>query len=310
MANEPTAQMVNETILNYIASNDPGLTKRAQEAVTDYIRIRVREEGFARKIMNPIKITNDELDRQVDTDKPVKIIDMEPESPGAMSMPFGSLPQNKYIRGRRCRVMFDRVLTERYTKDVDELRSYDMDIRQVLMDNAIKDMLSEEDGKFIGAVNSLVGVEGSTITETGAVQNQVIHGGITRETVAEAKKVLPRTNNHLEPTTVLCNTVTMKEIEKWGRDEMGGNLAEDIARNGFSETTFMGLRWIFTIKHELVPENVIYMFADPKFMGKFFVLEDTTMYIDRKAYMLEFFAYETIGATIANVASVARVRFA
>jgi hypothetical protein len=33
------------------------------------------------------------------------------------------------------------------------------------------------------------------------------------------------------------------------------------------------------------------------------------MYIDRKAFMLEFFAYESIGAAIANVAAVARADF-
>jgi hypothetical protein len=33
------------------------------------------------------------------------------------------------------------------------------------------------------------------------------------------------------------------------------------------------------------------------------------MYIDRRAFMLEFFAYESIGSCIANVAAVGRVDF-
>jgi hypothetical protein len=33
------------------------------------------------------------------------------------------------------------------------------------------------------------------------------------------------------------------------------------------------------------------------------------MYIDRKAYMLEFFAYESIGSCIANIAALGRVDF-
>jgi hypothetical protein len=52
------------------------------------------------------------------------------------------------------------------------------------------------------------------------------------------------------------------------------------------------------------------MFADPKFLGKSFILEDTTLYVDRKAYMLEFFAYETLGGAIGNTNAVARVDFA
>ncbi len=156
MSNNPTSKLMNDTMLNKLSSDDLGMKKEAQDAINDYTRVKMREDGFLRRILPPIQITNDELDRQVDTDKPVKVIDKEPDSPGAISVPFASLPMNRYIRGPRYRVMFDRILTPKFTKDVDELRTYDMDIRQILSDNSIKDMLAEEDGKFLGAVNSLL----------------------------------------------------------------------------------------------------------------------------------------------------------
>ena len=59
----------------------------------------------------------------------------------------------------------------------------------------------------------------------------------------------------------------------------------------------------------MVGDNDAYLFADPKFIGKFFMIEDTTMYVKREAYMLEFFAYETIGATIGNTSGVAKAVF-
>ena len=40
-----------------------------------------------------------------------------------------------------------------------------------------------------------------------------------------------------------------------------------------------GVKWIITIKKDLVPTNTMYHFADPKFIGKSYILEDTTMYI-------------------------------
>ena len=76
---------------------------------------------------------------------------------------------------------------------------------------------------------------------------------------------------------------------KWGYDEIGGELSEEIL-----------------IKTRLVANNQMYFFAEPKFLGKFFILEDTTMHIKREAFMLEFFAYESIGAAIANVAGIGR----
>ena len=140
---EPTAKEINSALLGML--DTPGMEKQAQDAVNDYIRVRMREDGFARRILPPVQITNDELDRQVDTDKPVKVVDKEPQSPGAISVPFATLPINRYIRGPRFRVMFDRIMTPRFTKDIDELRTYDMDIRQIMSDNAIKDMLAEEE---------------------------------------------------------------------------------------------------------------------------------------------------------------------
>jgi hypothetical protein len=302
----PTAQEVNSAFLNMV---ETGMEKTAQDAVNEYIRVRMREDGFLRRIIPPVQITNDELDRQVDTDKPVKIVDKEPQSPAAISVPFATLPMNRYIRGPRFRVMFDRIMTPKFTKDIDELRTYDMDIRQILSDNSIKDMLAEEDGKFITTLNTLLVGQDSTVPETGSVQWKSIAGGVTRDTIAEAMKIMPSTPNHLNTATVLVNNVTIWDVVKWGRDEVGGDLAQELMQNGFAERELFGVRWIVTIKRDLVPDNSIFMFAEPKFLGKFYVLEDTTMYIDRKAFMLEFFAYESIGACVANVAAVARADF-
>jgi hypothetical protein len=303
---DPTAKEVNGAFLNML---DSGMEKQAQDAVNDYIRTHMREDGFARRILPPVQITNDELDRQVDTDKPVKIVDKEPQSPGAISVPFATLPINRYIKGPRFRVMFDRILTPKFTKDIDELRTYDMDIRQILSDNAIKDMLAEEDGKWIAVCNNLLVSQGGTVPETGTVQWRLIAGGITRDTIAESMKIMPSTPNHLNASTVLVNNVTIWDVVKFGHDEIGGTLSQELFERGFAEREIMGVRWIITIKRDLVPDSSLFQFAEPKFLGKFFILEDTTMFIDRRAFMLEFFAYESLGAAIANVAAVARADF-
>jgi len=312
MTNDPTTKARNAAVLEQLdrGQSSPEMVKQAADTVSEFTRVKMREDGFWRKILPPLTITNDELDRQVDTDKPVRVVDKEPDSPAAISIPFGTLPINEYILGPRYRVMFDRIVTPRFTKDVDELRTYDMDIRQVLSDNAIKDMLAEEDGKAILAVNTLLLGQNIAIPTVGNVALwRTISGGITRETFAEALKTLPRTAMHLEASTVLINNVSIKDVYKWGRDEIGGDLAEEILQNGFAERNLMGCRVLITIKRDLVADNTIFMFAEPMKLGKFFTLEDTTMYIDRKAYMLEFFAYETIGSSIGNIAAMGRVDF-
>ena len=301
------ARMVNEALFEQLGT--PGLEKRAIDAVNDFTRTKMREDGFFRRIIPPLQITNDELDRQVDTDKPVKVVDKEPDSPAAISLPFANLPINIYIKGPRYRVLFDRVVTPRFTKDVDELRTWVMDIRQVLSDNSIKDMLAEEDTKFLTAVNTALVGQDVVLPTSGVAQYRGIGGGITRETMQDAFKVLPETPSHLEVHTVLINNVTIREVMKWGRDEMGGDFSQDLIRNGWSEQEFMNARWIITIKRDLVPDDHIYMFSDPKFIGKNYLLEDTTMYIKREAFLLEFFAYETIGGSLGMYNGLGHVVF-
>lgn len=303
------AKQISEAIFEKLSSRDAVLEKEAADAVNDFTRTKMREDGFYRRIMPPLPITNDELDRQVDTDKPVKVVDKEPDSPAAISIPFATLPMNLYIRGRRYRVMFDRIATPRFTKDVDELRTWIMDIRQVLSDNAIKDMLAEEDGKFIRAVNSAIVGPGLTVPTSGTVQHEVIAGSITRDTLCDSLKVMPNTPSNLEVHLVLVNNITIKEVMKFTHNEMGGTISEDIIKKGWSLQEFLGCQWIVTIKKGLVPTNTMYHFADPKFIGKSYILEDTTMYIRREAYMLEFFAYETLGGSIGHTSGLARVDF-
>jgi hypothetical protein len=309
MSSQADIKLLNETIFDQL--HTPGHEKQAIDAINDFTRTRMREDGFYRRIMPPLQISNDELDRQVDTDKPVKVVDKEPESPAAISIPFATLPLNTYIRGPRYRVMFDRIVTPRFVKDVDELRTWVMDIRQVLSDNAIKDMLAEEDSKFITAVNAtMLGPDVPVPYNDDVVQWETIEGGITRETLLDAFKIMPRGPSHLEVHTVLINNVTIKEVMKFGRDEMGGDFSQDIIRNGWAESNFMGARWIISIKRDLIPDDSIFMFADPKFIGKSYLLEDTTMYIKREAFMLEFFAYQTSGGSIGHSGGLARADFA
>jgi hypothetical protein len=90
---------------------------------------------------------------------------------------------------------------------------------------------------------------------------------------------------------------------------MGGDLSEEIMRNGWTLSEFMGVKLVITIKKGLVPTGTMYHFADPKFIGKSYLLEDTTMYIRREAYFIEFFAYESLGGTIGHTSGLARVDF-
>jgi hypothetical protein len=304
-----STRVLNEELFNQLTSGNRDLEKNAQESVELFTRKKLREDGFWRKILPPISVQNSDLQRPVDTDKNEMVFDMEPYSPGAVSMPYASLPLNRYIRQERYRVLFDRISTPRFTKDVSELRTTRMDIRQVLSDNSIKDMLAEEDGKGIRSVNTILVGANQVIAETGIAQWRTLAMPLDRVGWTEARKIMPSTTCHLNVKTVLLNNITVLEFEKWGRDMIGGDLAEEIVKNGYALRTFGGVNLIVTIKRDLVPDGALFMFAEPKFLGKFMVLEDATMAIKKEFFLIEFFSYEEIGGAIANVAAIARADF-
>jgi hypothetical protein len=302
-------RILNQAVFEKLSSSDPLMLKEAVDAVNDFTRTRMREDGFMRQILPAVPITNDELDRQIETDKPVKIVDKEPDSPAAISIPFATLPMNLYIKGNRYPVTMQRIVTPRFTKDVDELRTWIMDIRQVLSDNAIKDMLAEEDSKLLAAANTAMVGQGVTVPTSGTVQWGLTGGGITRDGLCDMLKRMPSTPSHLEVHTVLLNNITIKDVMKFGRTEMGGDLSQDIMKSGWSASEFLGATWIITIKTDLVATSTFYHWSDPKFIGKHYELEGVTMYIRREAYMLEFFAYQTSGATLGHTNGLTREDF-
>ena len=313
----PTS-VLNQRILE---SLERGETKKAQDASTQFTRTQLREDSFAYQIIPPELATDDMLDKSLTNDLPQIIWELEPDSPGAKWIPLQTIPEGEYIQGSKYLIPMARIVTPKYTKDIDELRTYRMDLRKVLTDNSIKDGLAEYDGKFIETVNSIVtdtiGGVGTPQTFTGKIQWRTFAGGLSRENLAEAKKMMPsgstfagfedkfRLRNHL----MLMNDVTAQEFLKYEREEAGGDLSEEMFRNGLTMTKIFGLKTIFTIKGGLVPDNTVFFFAAPEFLGKAFYLTDWTMYLKKEAFFIECFSYWLGGFALGNVAGVTRADF-
>lgn len=302
----------NLAFFEQATSSDPVQVQKAAEAGTNFTRRKLRETSWFEKVLPPEPISNKDLDRQMFTDKPVKLVDFEPNSPAAISVPFNTTPLSFVLRGQRYPVMQDRILSPRMTKDVDELRTWEMDIRQVVSDNIIKDMLTEIDSRAMTSVDATLGGAADVVlVNSGVAQWQSFAGSITREGIAEMMKIMPRggTDTGLEAKVCVINNITIKEFMKFAREEAGGDLAQDLLTQGVVFQEFAGAKWIVTIKESLVPTGDILMFGAPEALGKHYVLVDTTMYIKSEAFSVSFFAYTTRGATIGNTLSVARASF-
>ena len=312
--NVPTPVM-NAQILQELTRDGDAGVKMAQSAATNYTRTQIREDSFAFKILPPEKATDDMLDRDL-TENLGIIWELEPDSPAAKWVPFQTVPDGEYIKGSRYRIPFARIETPRFHKDIDELRTTRQDIRKILTDNAIKDGLAEIDAKFMATVNSIV-FNAAGPGEPNAVTDKVqwidIKDGLNRDGFADALKMLPRGNKdgkfRLRNYCCLMNEVTAMDFLKLDHDEVGGEKSQDFFLNGLTTDTVMGLKCLFTIKSDLVPDNYVYFFAEPNFLGKCFYLQDWTMYMKKEAFLIDMFSYWLGGMAFGNVAGMALARF-
>lgn len=308
--NVEAPEVLSKKLFNAINDADDGLLKNASEAGTQMIRRRLRENGFSRLILPFRTVSDADLNYLPDTELPVIVEEMEPDSPGAKAIPFNDTADTAFYRGDKFVVYFCKITTREFVKNVDELRTYKNDLRQIITDNSLKDIHTAEDERTINEVDQIVGTAGASDGAADVQQNFEIAGGITR---ANYKEVL----NHLEDRELnnglfLMNRHTIKEFLEWPHDEIGGELAQKLLQEGASalnEAKIFGVRHAMTMKRALVPDNVVYQFAEPNYLGRAYVLQDVTMYVKKEKDILRFVAHEKIGMTFANVAGCNKTTF-
>lgn len=322
--------VMNQEIINDLQH---GNAQKTAAAASEMTRTQLREDAFVYAIFGDQvkKATDDMLIQSVALNgQNVISAELEPDAPAAKYVPLQTLPEGEYIQGSVYEIPMARIQTPEFVKDVDELRSFKTDLRKVLIDNAIKDGQAELDGKFISTVDSIVtdtvdsadfttptGVAGDPQRITGKVQWVELSGGISRVNWVEATKIMSKGSIRpgLENKYVLRNGCalmhlnTAKDFMKWGRDEMGGDGAQEAVDKGLVRDNWMGVKSIFTIKAGIVPEDRVYFFAEPEFLGKFYYLTDWTMYVKTEGVNTKSYATWYGGFAIGNIASCVRVDF-
>jgi hypothetical protein len=310
-------KVFNDTFVEMVKA---GQEKQAAVSAQQFTRNKLREESFAEKILTPIDLSNDELDKSENPELLVKWNDREPDTAPAATIPLGVVPDALQFFGTRYPSYFSRITSPKYNKDIDHLRTYDYDIRAIMLELSTKDIATEIDTRFISTVDSLLGTQNTAnaLNGLGLPQNVSITGGITRETVAEAFKVIKRLQVPFGPSqpdggeskgVMLMNTVTADDFVKMGRSEVGGDLAQDMFVNGLPSKTLLGVKPIYTIKRDLVPDGVIYLFSSEEFFGKYYRLQPLTVFMKNEAYFLEYFQYLNISLAIGNVKGAVKIQF-
>ena len=279
--------------------------KTAVEASTAaFIRVKLREVGFARKIINPLYVTKADLQRSVKHDQLTKIVDIEPDS-AALQITLRGNPTVRYVEGQRFEISFFLVSSEEFQKTEEELLAYEMPVTEIIERNSVKDIQKIEDTAFMTAINTAITTSGKSTTYTPSVSGTIELGAFVKlfNLLEEANTGV----NPLKADLILMNQSDWNKFSILPATTVGSGVAGEQYLNGFKYETLLGKKLVVTNKGDLVPALQIYCFAAQEFLGKFFVLEDTKFWVEKKRNLIKWSAYEMIGMGIGNVRACAKL---
>src|SRR5512136_615419 len=275
---EVSAQLINS---NFVRKLEAGRVKEAQDEGSAFIRQKVRQESFAREVINPILLADDEIDRDENTDQPKKIVEKEPDSVATFVTFQGTGPRT-WFKGPRFAVKFGKTESQRFTKNKWELMTYQNDIRKILSDNSVKDMADQEDLHYITTVDDIIALNAAVQLTAGSAFNS-----------SSFRKALQALVHRRQPIGKMLMT---KELYYEALDLPATSVGHDIASRHYDEgieeeEKLWGIPVVSTIKSDILNPKKAYVFAPENFLGCFFLLQDATLFIKQEADIIEFWSY-------------------
>jgi len=291
--------MEQAAILNDLfasALSNPEEKEKLAEAGGAFVRQKLRELSFARRIVPPVMVTKDDCQRSEDHDGLVKVIDKEPDS-SAMAISFRGKPEAKYIEGERYTVKFFTVSSERFQKTEQELLSYEMPITKVIEENSVKDIQKIEDSRFKTWMDYAIAA--SSLTQT------ISDTTVEKTGIAALSRLI--STKELKLDTILMTQLDFNDILAWNANSFGDKVASEVVVDGYKYETVMGYKLVTTIKSDIIDEGKFYGFAAPQFLGNFFILNQTKFWVDKEANLISFQSWEDVAMGIGNVNAVAEI---
>ncbi|NDC22587.1 MAG: hypothetical protein EBZ49_00430 [Proteobacteria bacterium] len=295
--NELDATTFNNLFIERLDTTE-GLQKTAAAGAA-FVRAKIREIGFARRVLPPESVTRADTTRSTDHDTLIKIVDIEHDSK-AMAVNFASEADERYIQGKRYALPFFKVESEKFVKSEGELLAYDYPITKVIEENSIKDIQRVEDEKFVEYAEAAVTITGKRLVSAATA--------VDRKALTSLFKMIDY--DQLVSATVLMNTVDFDDYMVQPATEVGSPLASEVTVNGYKYPTVMKRKLVVTNKHDIVLPGHIWGFTDPAYLGNFFILNDVKFWIKKEADLVIWKTWEYVAEGFGNIKAMAKLELA
>lgn len=303
----------NRIVATKLTSGNDQLVKTAIEQSTLFIRSRVRELGFARDIFEPIFVTAKDLDRAVDSDAPIIILEKDMEA-RAYTVPFRGTGEAKYWDSENFVITFGKYESDKFTKSKLEMMTSKTSYDKLLENRIVEAMYRVEDETVMGAINDVI--TDAEANDPGT-QYQELPGGLTKtnlkiiiQMLSKLKMIPTDPKSDRDMPKFLMNTTLKQELIELGQLEIGDKGVSKNFQDGvFGINRLLGMPIVTTIKDDIVSDDELYLIAPQDYSGRFMILQDHTLFVETKMDMISFQSYAAMGFAIVNVKSVVKVKF-
>lgn len=296
---------INNALVTCLTSGDMDGQKKAGQVISDFTRTEVRKDLVADKVLPIENIGKTDLNPTMDPRQLQVLVDKTINSGEAFTVPFGTTTPYRWDGPSRYPVEIKRLATTTYYFDVAETYTYKLDLREQRTYHIRKDLEQEIDVKTFRTLDAIAAMP--TAPGQAQVWNLTAHGGVagkeyvSREDLQNALRNGPKLVTGANITRVVTNVDMVFDIQSWGFDEMGSDMAGSIATDGLVQRKLFGVDFVFTSKTNIVPIGKMYLFADPEYLGKFYMLTEPVVNVKvERGTNVEMFGRTECGLSIGN----------
>jgi hypothetical protein len=296
--------------------SDPEFVKEAAEGISLFIQDKIREKGFARKVVDPTYISPKDLVPTEHTDQPAIMVERDVDA-RAMTVPLRGRGEFRYHETDRYTVYFQKVVSEKIRKSKMEMMTVKTDYKKLFRDRIYEAMYEVEDLTVMGGVSKVLKDEeaafrsanGGNLATQGnkefSSQTVYFKNGETLDKSNLVFLFQMPTRNRIANKIVLLTETLIQELMHMTMQEVGDSVVSKFWEDGVDNISdFWNKKIVTTIKSHIIKNNEIYTFAPREMYGHFFILQDHTSYmeVDRDMMTMDSEAY--IAHAIGNTKGV------
>jgi len=287
-----SAAEVNRRFISYINQKEEGWREKTAEAGETYLERTLLERGFTRKCLPPGEPIGPEHNQVIRRNNGLVFqIDLDSKHE-AMVVAFGSMPEAKWISGEYAEIPFFVISSPLIEYHEEELLAQYKPVGRIIEDDMAAYLETVEDEVFISLLEAII---------TANPAQQVLATGIVNKThLAAACANLVQRN--LKPAKFLLSLATYWDIVGLDQTQLGSDGTWETFRDGYKHDKLIGIDYILTLKHDLVPKGVVWCLADQAHLGVMKIMRTPRFFVNEMLGTIQMMAREMvcIGVEITN----------